>query len=163
MMPSTSSSCFCTRETCRVALNKILTANFFSFWADAWDFFSDVKTRPFYMTHSDGDLSPSCYIYRYLQSFPNIWIHAWTFCANDRWMSTHTTCAHPVRIREEYTSDKIPELHFVWNCNFAGFTYGSYLLSILLSTPTPSFLPSLSGYLSTSGNARRILYQRECA
>lgn len=95
------------------------------------------------MTHSDDDPSPSCYICRYLQSFPDIWIHVWAFCANDRRTSTHTTCAHPVRIREEYTSDKIPELHFVWNCNFAGFTYGSYLPPILLSTPTPPSLSSL--------------------
>lgn len=90
------------------------------------------------MTHSDGDLSPSCYCC-YLQSFPDIWIHVRTFCANDRRTSAHTTCAYPVRIREEYTLDKIPELHFVWNCNFAGFTptFPISLPSFSLHPPTP--------------------------
>lgn len=55
------------------------------------------------------------------------------------------------------TSDKIPELHFVWNCNFAGFTYGPFL-----SVP-PSFLflpfSSSSRCLSTLDRARGMLHE----
>lgn len=82
--------------------------------------------------------------------------------------SAHTTRALPVRIREVHTSDKIPELHFVWNCNFAGFTYGpSPLPARSPGHPlSPSYPFHLFRCLSTSGvraRAQRALYQHECA
>jgi len=47
-------------------------------------------------------------------------------------------CAHSV-------VDKIPELHFVWNCNFAGFTYGiRATLPLLLPALSPPASPLLS-------------------
>jgi len=62
--------------------------------------------------------------------------------------SVHTTRAR-VRIRKVHTPDKIPELHFVWNCNFAGFTYGPAFHS------APAHLPPSSPSVSTAAFLHR--------
>lgn len=76
--------------------------------------------------------------------------------------SAHITRALPVRIHKVHTPDKIPELHFVWNCNFAGFTPGRSFYPRI--HPLPARFPcsvSSVAFLLVEG-ARRALYQREC-
>ena len=58
--------------------------------------------------------------------------------------NSHTMRALPVRIRKVHTPDKIPELHFVWNCNFAGFTYGPSFHPRILPLPARSLPAVLS-------------------
>lgn len=98
-------------------MNKILTANLSGTFPAMLK--RDVYTRRTATCHRHA--TPEC---RYLQS-SRIYTYMRGPSTGDGRTSVHTTRALPVRIRKVHTPDKIPELHFVWNCNFAGFTYGS--------------------------------------
>jgi hypothetical protein len=58
-------------------------------------------------------------------------------------------CAHSV-------VDKIPELHFVWNCNFAGFTYGTRATLPPLLPPLSPPAPSVASHVGSRVRAHCV-------
>lgn len=135
-------------------MNKILTANLSGTFPATLK--RDVYTRRTATRHRRA-IPECCYlqsfrIYVYIRIY--IYIYARGPSAGDGRTSAHITRALPVRIHKVHTPDKIPELHFVWNCNFAGFTYGR---SATPSRPPVPPAPSLPLPFCIGGRAACII------